>query len=45
MKNVYSDIYLYAKNHYEITDVINDLKKICGKITGCEPEFIGIHDL
>lgn len=40
MKNAESDVILYAKNHYERTDVVEDLKVIYGKRNGVEPKYL-----
>jgi len=38
-------IFLYAKGHYEITDQINDLRKILGKRSGIEAIYINEDDI
>jgi len=45
MKNYNSEIILYAKGWYEGTDLISDLKLICGKRSGCNPEHISENDI
>jgi hypothetical protein len=45
MKNAYSHLYLYAKHHYKRTNVVEDLKVICGKICGCDPEHMYVDDV
>lgn len=41
MKNYNSEIIYYAKGWYEVTDVIEDMKKICGK----NPEYVSVSDI
>lgn len=43
--NKYTHIILYAKNWYKITDVINDLKIIIGKVFLLDPEHIDINSI
>lgn len=45
MKNLDSHIFLYAKGHYERSDVIKDLKVIVGQRCGIEPEDITTTDV
>ena len=46
MRNDYDrHIFLYAKGHYEVTDQINDLRKILGERSGIEWEYITIDDI
>ena len=45
MKNSDSHIYLYAKNHYKITDTIEDLKKIIAERCGFNAEDVRIGDI
>jgi hypothetical protein len=37
-------IYLYAKNHYKRTDVVEDLKILVGHITGIEAKHISVDN-
>ena len=45
MKNYDSHIYLYAKNWYKKTNVIEDLKILYGKRNGLEPEHISTNNI
>ena len=45
MKNLYSHFYLYAKHWYKRTDIIDDLKIICGKYCGIDVEFISASNI
>lgn len=45
MKNSDSHLYLYAKNHYEKTDTIEDLKKIVAERCGLYPEHVSVADI
>ncbi len=43
--NEYSHLYLYAKGHYLKSDVIEDLRRICGPICGIDPWDMSIDDV
>lgn len=43
--NEYRHFFLYAKYHYEETDVLEDMKKIQANWSGCEPEDIYPSDI
>ncbi len=45
MKNANSHLYLYAKNHYKVTDTIEDLQKIVGERQMLEPNLVTISDI
>jgi len=39
-------LYLYAKGYYKKSDnIINDLKVICGRITGKYPEHVDVYNI
>lgn len=45
MKNADSHIYLYAKGHYEKNNLVEDMKKILGKRSGIDPEYMTAADV
>lgn len=45
MKNSDTHIYLYAKGHYEITDIISDLQVIIGERCCMYPEDVSVVDI
>lgn len=45
MKNSDSHIYLYAKNHYKVTDTIEDMKKIIGERCAFNAEDVRVKDI
>jgi hypothetical protein len=45
MKNYDTHVYLYAKHHYERTNVIDDLKIIYGKRNGIDAEHMQVRDI
>ena len=45
MKNYNSEVILYAKGWYVRTNLIDDLKKVCGKRNRIDPEYMQVNDI